>query len=219
MKIGFLGYGNMASALAQKWAGPHDLFFGGRDQEKARSLAEELGNGAQHGSEADAVGFGEAVVLATPHEVVFDAIDAAGGPAAFAGKTVIDINNPVADLANGDFTTKHYEEGSLAEAIAARLSDANIVKAFNMCHADVWKRQSPTFDGRKLVVLYCGDDAGAKAKTESLIADLGFEACDLGELRYARLLEPAACIVIKLLLSGRDPLTVLNLIQPEEKSV
>jgi hypothetical protein len=42
---------------------------------------------------------------------------------------------------------------------------------------------------------------------------------DLGELKYARLLESAAAIVIKLLFSGRDPHTVLNLIQPEVKPI
>jgi 8-hydroxy-5-deazaflavin:NADPH oxidoreductase len=77
----------------------------------------------------------------------------------------------------------------------------------------------PVFDGRRLVVLYCGDDADAKRQVATLIEDVGAEAVDLGELKYARLLEPAAAIVIKFLLAGRDPHTVLNLIQPEVKPV
>ncbi len=36
---------------------------------------------------------------------------------------------------------------------------------------------------------------------------------------YARLLEPTAAIVIKLLFSGHDARTVLNLIQPEVKAI
>lgn len=56
-------------------------------------------------------------------------------------------------------------------------------------------------------------------KVARLIQDTGSEPSDLGGLRYARLLEPAAAIVIKFLLSGRDPRTVLNLIQPEAKPV
>lgn len=47
----------------------------------------------------------------------------------------------------------------------------------------------------------------------------GCDPVDIGELKYARLPEPAAAIVIKLLLSGRDPHTVLNLIQPEAKPI
>jgi hypothetical protein len=35
------------------------------------------------------------IVLATHYKAVFEAMDAAGGPPVFAGKTTIDINNPV----------------------------------------------------------------------------------------------------------------------------
>ncbi len=219
MNIGFIGYGNMAESLATKWRHKHAVCFGGRNSQKAKALAERIGHGARYGKEAVAVKFGDIVVLATPHEAVFDAINAAGGPQAFAGKIVIDINNPVADVTNDDYTTKTYPAGSLSEAIAARIPEARVVKAFNMCHADVWKRDSPRFDGRNLVVLYCGDDDSAKRTIASLIGDMPFDSLDLGGLRYARLLEPAACIVIKLLYSGHDTLTVLNLLQPEKKPV
>lgn len=67
--------------------------------------------------------------------------------------------------------------------------------------------------------LYCGDDAEAKRQAATLISDIGCDPVDIGELKYARLMEPAAAIVIKLLLSGRDPHTVLNLIQPEAKLI
>lgn len=219
MKIGFIGYGSMAEALGTRWAGKHELCFGGRDMGKAAQLAGKLGRGATYGSVSEAVAFGEAVVLATPHEAVFDAMQAAGGAAAFARKVVIDINNPVADFRGGDFLVKSYEGKSLAEAIAALAPDARVVKAFNMCQATVWQMEPPVFDGRRLVTLYCGDDVLAKLAVSALIADIGCEPVDLGELRYARLLEPAAAIVIKFLMAGRDPHTVLNLIQPESKPI
>ena len=93
------------------------------------------------------------------------------------------------------------------------------MKAFNMCSAKVWKMDPPLFDGRRLVVFYCGDDAEAKRQVAGLITEMGCEPVDVGELKYARLLEPAAAIVIKFLLSGRDPHTVLNFIQPEVKPI
>ena len=219
MKIGFIGTGSMAEALASRWAGKHELFVGGRDPAKAQALAAKLGSGVGHGSEAQAAAFGRVVVLATPHEAVFDAMTAAGGPAALAGKVLLDINNPVTDYKTGDFTVKSFDGKSLAEAIAAFAPGAAVVKAFNMCQAAVWKLDPPVFDGRRLVVLYCGDDAPAKREAAELIADVGCDPVDLGELKYARLLEPAAAIVIKFLMSGRDVKTVLNLIQPEAKPV
>ena len=218
MKIGFVGYGQMAAALSSRWAATHATFIGGRNLAKANALAERLGRGTRHGSAAEAVHFGEAVVLATQHHAVFAAMDEAGGPAAFAGKLVIDINNPVSAF-DGNFLVKDYDGRSLAGAIAACAPGAAVVKAFNMCQATVWQMDPPLFDGRRLAVLTCGNDPSAKGKVAGLIEEIGAEPVDLGPLDYARLLEAAAAIVIKLLFSGRDPHTVLNLIQPEAKSI
>lgn len=217
MKIGFIGYGNMAEALASKWAGKQLLFVGGRSVDKAKALANKLGAGVAAGSEAQAAAFGEVVVLSTTHEAVFSAMDAAGGASALAGKILLDINNPV-DI-HGDFLTKNYDGVSLAEAIAKYAPAAKVVKAFNMCQAKVWQMTPPLFDGRRLVTLYCGDDAQAKRQVAALIEGVGCEPEDIGELKYARLLEPAAAIVIKLLFTGHDLHTVLNLIKPESKAI
>jgi predicted dinucleotide-binding enzyme len=77
----------------------------------------------------------------------------------------------------------------------------------------------PLFDGRRLVVMYCGDDSAAKQLVAGLIGEVGADAVDVGPLRYAGALEAATGIVIKLLFSGRDWGTVLNLIQPEVKPI
>ena len=216
MKIGFIGYGSMAEALASKWVKKHSLFIGGRNIEKAKKLANKLGTNIEFGSEAEAASFGEIIVLATRHEAVFDAIDAAGGSDALAGKVLLDINNPVD---TSDFLAKSYDGISLSEEIARVVKDAHVVKAFNMCQAKVWQMNPPVFDDRPLVVMYCGDNDRAKQQIVALIEDVGCEAKDIGDLKYARMLEPAAAIVIKLLFSGHDPYTVLNLIQPEVKSI
>jgi predicted dinucleotide-binding enzyme len=218
MRIGFIGGGDMAEALASRWAARHEVLIGGRDRAKAQAVAARLGHGARAGSGADAAAFGEAVVLATRYADVFAAIDSAGGPAAFAGKVVIDINNPVSGF-DGNFVAQTYDGTSLAEAIARAVPGAHVVKAFNMCQARVWRMDPPLFDGRRLVVLHCGDDAGAKQLVAGLITEVGAEPVDVGTLKYAHALEAATGIVIKLLFSGRDWRTVLNLIQPEVKPV
>jgi len=219
MKIGFIGYGSMAAALGSRWVGKHPIFIGGRDATKAQALAERLGQGTVAGSEAEAAAFAEVVVLATRSESVLDAMHAAGGPDALAGKVLLDINNPVIDAPGGNFLVRTFDGKSVSEAIAANAPGARVVKAFNMCQAKVWQMNPPVFDGRRLVTLFCGDDADAKQQIATLIEEIGCEAVDLGELKYARLLEPAAAIVIKFLFAGRDPHTVLNLIQPESKPI
>ncbi len=224
MKIAFIGYGNMAKALSKRWASKHEVFVGGRNTERAGELAVGI-RAAGSGTISDAVQFGDVIVIATPANAVEAAIQSGGGAQAFSGKVVIDINNPVSvpggphDNEGEYYLPNSFDEGSLAEHIAALIPNANIVKAFNMCQASVWEMDPPEFDGRKLTALYCGDDSAAKSKVAELIECIGCEPVDVGEVRYARLLEAAACIVIKFLFSGRDMHTVLNLIQPEVKSV
>ncbi len=224
MKIAFIGYGSMAAALSSRWSQDHDVFIGGRNVERAAALAETV-RASGSGTIADAVSFGDVIVFATPAGAVEDAIHAGGGADAFNGKLVIDINNPVSvpggphEQSGIPYLPLPFKEGSLSERIAACLPGAQVVKAFNMCQASVWEMDPPVFDGRALVTLTCGGDAKAKQTVHALIETLGGEAVDLGALTYARLLEPAACIVIKLLFEGRDVHTVLNLIQPERKPI
>ncbi|MDJ0832573.1 MAG: NAD(P)-binding domain-containing protein [Gammaproteobacteria bacterium] len=224
MKIGFIGYGNMAKALSKRWATSHEIFIGGRNAESAAELAQQI-QASGSGSISEAVEFGDVIVFATPANAVADAIQSGGGAEAFSGKVVIDINNPVNvpggphDNEGEYYLPTIFNEGSLAEHIAALIPDAQIVKAFNMCQASVWEMEPPEFDGRKLVALYCGDQSEAKTQVAELIDNLGCDPVDVGELKYARLLEASACIVIKFLFSGRDMRTVLNLIQPEVKSI
>ena len=213
MKIGFIGYGSMADALATKWAGAHDLFFGGRSPEKAAALAAVFGAGS--GSASQAAAFGDVVVLATHNEAVFEAIELAGGASAFAGKTVLDINNPVSIET---FLTTRTDGHSLTEAIAEALPGAQVAKAFNMAQAKVWRREDMTWDGRRLIVPFTADDGAAEA-TRALIEDTGAKALHVGGNEFAYQLEAAAALVIKQLFGGADPFTVLNVINPADKPI
>jgi predicted dinucleotide-binding enzyme len=68
----------------------------------------------------------------------------------------------------------------------------------------------PEFDGRRLVVPYCGNDPTAADLTRRLITDLGCEPLPVGDLRHGHHLEAMAAIVISLLFGGSDPHTVFN---------
>jgi len=213
MKIGFVGAGGMAQALAGKWATQHEVMLSGRTADKTRKAADAVG--ATAGTAEDAVAFGEVVVLATRWEDVFSAIDAAGGPAAFAGKTVIDINNPVSVET---FVTTRDDGRSLTQAIADALPDAHVGKAFNMAQVAVWEDPDMTYDGRQMVTLYTADD-NADATIAQLITDVGASPLRLGGNEHAYQLEAAAAIVIKFLFAGSDAHTIFNFIRPETKPV
>lgn len=213
MNIGLIGYGSMAKALTGKWAGTHEIMLSGRNTDKARAAADYLGVSA--GSSAEAAAFGDVVVLATSHEDLFDAIDSAGGPTAFAGKIVLDINNPISIET---FRTTRTVGQSLIEAIASALPEAHVGKAFNMAQAAVWADPKMDFDGRQMVTLYTADE-GADAITAKLIADVGAEPLRLGNNAYAYQLEAAAAMVIKFLFAGADDHTIFNFIRPETKAI
>ncbi|NBD28781.1 MAG: NAD(P)-binding domain-containing protein [Alphaproteobacteria bacterium] len=213
MKIGFIGYGSMTRALAGHWARTHDVMVSGRDVDKAAETAGALG--VRSGSVAEAAAFAEVVVLATHHAAVFDAIALAGGAEAFAGKTVIDITNPVS---TETFTTTRPDGRSLTQAIADALPGASVGKAFNMAQARVWDDLDKTFDGRQIVALYTAD-ADADATIADLIAEVGAAPVRLGDNAHAYQLEAAAAIVIRFLFAGGDAHTILNLIRPEAKPI
>jgi hypothetical protein len=216
MKIGVIGAGYMAEALAMQWArAGHQVLICGRTQEKAAALARKIGHGARHGALQEAAKFGDVILVAVRHEGMLEALAASGAAAgAFAGKTIVDCSNPV-EIQN--FTLVTGGSISMAEQIAAVAPGAKVVKAFNQCQSKVWEMTPPVFDGRRLAVPCCGDDAAAKELVAGLIRDLGCKPVDIGPLHRARHLEAMAAVVIGLLYGGHDLYTVFNLITPGEE--
>lgn len=210
MRIAILGAGAMAGALAARWqAAGHELMVGARDSQRAHALSARVGAHVPSGTLREAATFGDAVLLAIWPTGVLPALLAAGAPeGTLAGRVVIDCNNPV-ETASFTLTTG---EVSLAEQIARLAPGAQVVKAFNQCQAAVWAMQPPTFDDRPLTVPLCGDHQAAKDTVAGLVRDLSCLPLDVGSLHRARHLEAMAAIVISLLYSGADPLTVFNLV-------
>ncbi|MFJ7147281.1 NADPH-dependent F420 reductase [Streptomyces sp. NPDC100445] len=193
MRIGVLGTGNMADALATHWArAGHDVTIGGRDTHKAERLATRIGGSARPASLRAAAEFGQVVLAALPFgagaEVVRDV------RAALESKVLLDCSNPVGP----GFRLLTEGGPSAAQQLAAAAPEAHVIKAFNLCHEDVWRMRSPVFDGRPLAVPVCGDDESALARVRELVRDLGCEAVAGGGLERAGLLEATAALFIAL---------------------
>ncbi|MFI7454755.1 NADPH-dependent F420 reductase [Nonomuraea sp. NPDC049714] len=205
MRIGIFGAGAMADALGTRWAAAgHELMVTGRTPAKARALAGKWGGRA--GQAGEVAEFADVALIAVLYQGMPAMLDTIG--TALSGKPIVDCNNPV-EVEH--FTMTTAPGTSLAMEIA-RATGGHVVKAFNLCHALVWQMEPPLFDGRRLVVPYCGDDAGALEATRLLIGDLGAEPLPAGDLRHALHLEAMAAIVISLLFGGRDPYTIFNLV-------
>jgi predicted dinucleotide-binding enzyme len=193
MRIGILGAGNVGGTLGRGWASKgHEVFFGvPRPQDpRIQELIRGIGPKARAGTVADAAGFAEVIVLATPWQVTENAIKEAG---TLAGKVVVDCTNPLTADFSGlvlGYTT------SGAEQVAGWAKGAKVYKAFNQTGFNIMG--APSLEGRRAVMFVCGDDARHKPTVLRLASDLGFEAIDAGDLAIARLLEPYAMLWIHL---------------------
>ncbi|WP_327367174.1 NADPH-dependent F420 reductase [Streptomyces sp. NBC_01217] len=204
MKIGVLGTGNMADALATHWArAGHEVVVGRRDENKAQQLAARIGGGVRHGSLHAAAEFGEVVLAALPYGAGEDVAERLR--AALNGKVLLDCSNPVGP----GFRLLTDNGISAARRLAAAAPGAHVVKAFNLCHENVWRMNPPVFDGRPLAVPVCGDDEAALALVRELVRDVGCEPVAGGGLERAGLVEATAALFIWLWVGeGADAQTI-----------
>jgi predicted dinucleotide-binding enzyme len=131
---------------------------------------------------------GDVVVLAVPAREAADALP----PALLERKILVDATNNVGG-------------GPAGLEIAALAPGARYVKAFNTVFATFMHKTPPE---ERATLVYCGDDADAKATVADLIGDLGFEPVDAGAAAVTPLVEAFAKLVIHIAYrQGRGPFT------------
>ena len=189
MKIGILGTGDVARALAKGFAlTGHEVKFGTRDpsSDKAKPLSAV--------SFADAATFADLAVLATLWAGTENALRLAG-PDRLAGKVVIDTTNAL-DFSQGPpprLALGHTD--SAGEQVQRWLPKARVVKAFNIV-GNAFMVQPKFPDGVPDMFL-CGNDAAAKQTVGDICAAFGWPpVIDLGGIEMSRYLEPLAMIWI-----------------------
>ena len=174
MKIGVIGAGRIGGNCARQAVkgGHHVMLSFSRDPSNLESLAAELGSErASVGSPADAVAFGEAVILSVPWDTIPEALAQAGD---LRGKVVIDTTN---QFGSGPMP----EDGQTAAAFnAQRMPTARYVKSFNTLTSAFQADAAGRTGDERVVQWMCGDDAEAKALVVGLIEDMGYVPVDLG---------------------------------------
>lgn len=175
MRIGILGTGRAAHALAAKWTtAGHSITLGSRDPANSKETAYPVV------TSAEAVASTDITVNVTPGSASLDLIGGIG-PDTFRGRTLLDIANPV-DRAG----RLVYPESSLAERLQRLLPDAHVVKALNTVNIAVMTNPGSVPPS---VVFMSGDDEQAKATVAGLVHDLGWPTdslIDLGGIGTAR---------------------------------
>jgi predicted dinucleotide-binding enzyme len=164
--VSIFGTGNMGSAIARI------VTAGGNSVEVFNR------------SSADVSVSGDIVVLAVPYPAIAEIVKQYGHQ--FAGKTVVDISNPL------NFDTFDSlvvpADSSAAAGLAAALPASRVLKAFNTNFAATLATGT-VGDTVPTTVLVAGDDADAKAGLIGIVAAGGLRGLDAGGLGRARELE------------------------------
>ncbi len=183
--VTIIGTGNMARSVAVRaLAGGYRVQLLGHSNEKAQQLAADLGSDAvMAGASGDPID-GDLVVLALWYDAALPVVQQYGD--ALAGKTIVDITNPV-DVSTFDGLVTPAGSSAAEEIAKAAPAGANVVKAFNTTFAGTLVPGQVA--GQQLDVLVAADDAEAKQAVLALVEAAGLRGIDAGPLRRARELE------------------------------
>ena len=149
--------------------------------------------GRKAGGWREVAAFADVILLAIPAAAIGEVL-AEAGP--LAGKTLVDCTN---------------DPALTGAPVASRIvTEAHVVKAFNLAHMDVWRMTPPVFDGRPLSAPLCGDDPAALEAVRTQVRDTGAKPEVAGGLDRAALLEATAAFVIGLWFAGEDAQAILT---------
>jgi predicted dinucleotide-binding enzyme len=193
VKLGIIGAGSLGTALGKCLAEHrHAIMFGGGASAQDAAVSQR----ARVGSNAEAVAFGDVVILAVP----FAAIDAAlADVGSLAGRVLWSCVNAL----KPDYTGLAIGfDNSAAEEVARRAPGARVVAAVPPFANAIASGRLAYDHELKPTVFICGDDANAKKTIEQLVLDLGAHPVDAGPLLSARLVEPAMMLAVSIAYAG-----------------
>jgi 8-hydroxy-5-deazaflavin:NADPH oxidoreductase len=160
---------------------------GGGLARRWRAAGHEVQELGRDGGDASAA---DAVLLAVPSGSIADALGSVSG---VEGKVVIDATNA--------FRGRDEQYESLAHQVKS-LTNGPVAKSFNLNFAAVYDE----IDAQRVRPsnLYCADDE-ARAVTEQLIRDAGFEPVNVGGLEQARAMEDSLGLLFAANQAGLGP--------------
>jgi 8-hydroxy-5-deazaflavin:NADPH oxidoreductase len=189
LRIATIGAGREGGALGALFVkAGHPVMFSSRHPEELKDLVAGLGPLAKAGTVAEAVAFGEVVLLVVPYGAVAQ-IGKEYSAALAAKPLVIDVSNPIARRDGEDLVKLVNDEGGAGLSTAKALPGAHVVRAFNAIGsgklAELAHRQ-----GEPIGIPIAGDDQNALALASRLIKEIGFEPVVVGGLAMGRYLVP-----------------------------
>jgi predicted dinucleotide-binding enzyme len=188
-KIATIGAGREGGSLGTLFAKEgFQVMFSSRNPEQLKDLVASAGPNAKAGTVAEAVAFGDVVLLVVPYTAV-EQIGKDHGKELATKQLVMDVSNPIPRRDGEDFVKKINEQGGAGVATQKMLPGAKIVRAFNAIGYMTLPKAAHR-QGDPLGVPIAGDDAKAIELASSLIKQLGFEPVLIGNLAKGKYLVP-----------------------------
>jgi 8-hydroxy-5-deazaflavin:NADPH oxidoreductase len=189
LSIGTIGAGREGVALGALFVrAGHRVMFSSRHPETLKGLADALGPLARAGTVAEAVEFGDVVMVIVPYPAM-QQIGKDYGNALAKKVLVLDVSNPIERRDGADIVKWVQEQGGAGLATAKLLPGAHIVRAFNaISHAKL--STDSHRQGELVGVPIAGDNPHAIDIASSLIREIGFDPVVVGGLAMGKYLVP-----------------------------
>ncbi|MBB1256209.1 NADPH-dependent F420 reductase [Streptomyces alkaliterrae] len=185
--VGVLGgTGDQGRGLAYRLArAGQKVIIGSRTAERARTAAEELGEGVEGADNAECARRSDIVIVAVPWEGHADTLRSLRDE--LVGKLVVDCVNPLGFDKKGAYALRP-EEGSAAEQAAALLPDSRVTAAFH--HLSAVLLRDPEIDEISTDVMVLGEVRADCEIVQALAARIpGMRGVFAGRLRNAHQVE------------------------------
>ena len=189
LKIGIVGAGREGSALGTSLVkAGHPVMFSSRHPEQLKGLVDSLGPLASAGTVAQAIDFGDVVMIVVPYTAMRE-IGNEYASALAKKAAVVDVSNPISRRDGDEIVKWVDEQGGAGLATAKLLPGAHVVRAFNAIgYAKLG--EDAHRQGEPVGVPIAGDDPHAIAITSDLIRQMGFEPVLVGGLTMGKYLVP-----------------------------
>jgi 8-hydroxy-5-deazaflavin:NADPH oxidoreductase len=182
LRIGAIGSGHIGGTIGGLWVkAGHPVLFSSRHPDELKDLVAGLGPLARAGTVAEAIAFGDALLIAVPYAALPQLGQDYGQ--ALKGKIVLDACNAVP--ARDGAIVEEVERDGIGATSQKYLPGARLVRAFNTLSYTIFAREAHRADP-KLAVPIAGDDAEAVRVAAGLVRNAGFEPVVVGTLADAR---------------------------------
>ncbi|HUJ18464.1 MAG TPA: NADPH-dependent F420 reductase [Nitrospirota bacterium] len=191
-RIGIVGSGHIGGNLGILLAkAGYEVLYSSRHPDTLKDLVKTSGPKACAGTVAEAIAFGDVIVLSLPLKAMPE-LDAKAKEA-LKGKIVIDTSNPYPERDGKIAEEARKDPGGMGVFVARLLPGARIVRAFNTVYFEDLKRTTNE-GGEKIGIPIAGDDQEGLKVTGELVERAGLDPVVVGSLSTSKLFDVGTAV-------------------------